>query len=334
MNLYTTIEIPPSPIHLDYSKNILFIGSCFAEAISKRFAFRKFHTLANPFGVLYNPLSIERLMENAASGKIYTEEDVFFDGELWHCWDAHSSFSRKNKKECLENLNAALDTFRKHLPKIDIAFITLGSAFVYFLKGTDKNYPANTVVSNCHKASAETFVRKRISVEQAILSLKNIAAILRSQNPKIQIVCTVSPLRHFKDGAPENSVSKATLLLAVHEFVRNHSDFAEYFPAYEIVMDELRDYRFYARDMIHLSEVAEDYIFERFMDSHTDAAFSQNLLRVEKFLKAASHRIINSESPKIQEFAQKHLTIAKELVDSIPGLNLELEMEFFKKLLR
>ena len=123
-------------------------------------------------------------------------------------------------------------------------------------------------------------------------------------------------------------------MLAVYEFVRNHSDFAEYFPAYEIVMDELRDYRFYARDMIHLSEVAEDYIFDRFAESHIAKGFAEKLRRVEKFLKAASHQIQDETSPKTKEFAQKHLTIAKELVDSIPGLNLELEMEFFKKLLR
>ena len=228
MELFTKVATPKASFKIDYTSHIAFFGSCFADNISSQFANRKFHTLANPFGTVYNPVSMARQVKAIASGKVFGEEDVFQDARcdrLWHCFDAHSSLSASSREECIEKLNAATTQAREFLQKADVVFITLGTAFVYFLKST------GDAVSNCHRQDPSLFERRMITVEEATQAIENIVQNLRMICADTRIVFTVSPLRHMADGAHENSLSKATLQLAINKTG------AEYFPSYEIVID-------------------------------------------------------------------------------------------------
>ena len=313
MELFTKVATPKASFKIDYTSHIAFFGSCFADNISSQFANRKFHTLANPFGTVYNPVSMARQVKAIASGKVFGEEDVFQDARcdrLWHCFDAHSSLSASSREECIEKLNAATTQAREFLQKADVVFITLGTAFVYFLKST------SDAVSNCHRQDPSLFERRMIPVEESARALESIVADLHRIRADIRIVFTVSPLRHMADGAHENSLSKATLQLAINKTG------AEYFPSYEIVIDELRDYRFYADDMVHLSKTAEDYIFERMVETYCNERTRGDIAAVEKFLKSANHRIVDVDSPATQEFKKKLASQAAELEKQIPGLSL------------
>ncbi len=324
MDFYTEVDAPLSNFKIDYTKNLMFVGSCFAQNISQKFVNLKFRTLVNPFGIIYNPLSIERMFENIVAGKHYTKNDIFCDHGMWNCWDAHSSLSSRNREECLANLNNAITASTEFLKRTDVAFITLGTAFVYFMK------LGGMVVSNCHRQDPEFFGRELISVEEAVRSLEKMVDILRKQNSRIKVVFTVSPLRHLSDGAHGNNLSKSTLHLAVSRVEAKFPETVSYFPSYEIVMDELRDYRFYDRDMIHLSDVAEDYIFERMGRTYFESKTLENIELVKKFMKAVNHKVVDTESPKNKAFAEKHIALAKTLMKQIPGLDLQKEIEQFQ----
>jgi hypothetical protein len=391
MEFFTKIDIPRPGFGIDYTKKLAFFGSCFADNISAQFANRGFYTLANPFGTVYNPVSLAAQVKAVAEGRVFGDGDVFQDGcwnrggqngcgdqdqeyrraqdarGPWHCWDAHSSLSGKTREECINKLNAAAKQAREFLQKADVVFITLGTAFVYYLKDSGKP------VSNCHRQDPSLFTRRMISVEEAVEALESIADSLRrlrsqdwiprsarndagKDSRDMHIVFTVSPLRHMADGAHENSLSKATLMLAVEKVIKRWTEIAtvaslprndiasrasagvysricetqqscasrndntHYFPSYEIVMDELRDYRFYADDMVHLSKTAEEYIFERMVDTYCSDATRENIARVEKFLKMANHRIVDSHSPATAEFQKKLAAQAASLEKTIPGL--------------
>lgn len=315
MNFFTKIDIPAADFKIDYTSHLAFFGSCFADNISALFAERKFNVLANPFGTVYNPVSLAIQIKAIADGKVFGEEDVFQDTRcdgLWHCWDAHSSLSGKTKEECIEKLNTTTAQARDFLQKANVIFITPGTAFVYSLNGN--------VVANCHRQDPRQFERRLISVDEAAEAIQKIVALLRDMNRDARIVFTVSPLRHMSDGAHNNTLSKATLQLAVNNALEKIA--AEYFPSYEIVIDELRDYRFYSDDMIHLSKTAEEYIFERMVETYCDSTTRENMAKVEKFLKMANHRIQDENSPASQEFKKKLATQAAELEKMIPGLIL------------
>ena len=342
MNFFTKIDISSSGARIDYKSRLAFFGSCIADNISAQFASRKFCVLSNPFGTVYNPLSTAMQIKAIANGKIFGEKDVFQDMQgLWYSWDAHGSLSGTTREECIAKLNAAAHATREYLQNVDVVFITLGTAFVYFLK------ESGIAVSNCHRQNPNLFIRKMISADHVAEALKSIVqdlqrikrdAILRLQNPPptqsdLHIVFTVSPLRHMSDGAHNNTLSKATLQLAIDKLITGYDRHAEgtlanpapyisYFPSYEIVMDELRDYRFYDSDMIHLSKVAEDYIFERMAETYCDGKTLEDIKQVEKFLKSANHRIQDVNSPATAAFLQKMHSEAQKLERQIEGLKL------------
>ena len=329
MNLYTKVDIPATNFKIDYSSRLAFFGSCFADNISAQFAERKFKVMANPFGTVYNPISLASQAKAIAEGKVFKDKDVFKDERcdgLWHCWSAHSSLSAHTREECIDKLNAATMLTRDFLQKADVVFVTLGTSFVYFLKGNGEP------VSNCHRQDPNLFTRRMISVEEATDAIREIVANIRLLNPNTSIVLTVSPLRHMSDGTHNNTLSKATLQLAINEIVKHGSGiaasagaFIEYFPSYEIVMDELRDYRFYESDMVHLSRTAEEYIFERMADTYCSEITRGHIAKVEKFLKGARHRIQDESSPATQDFLKKINAQAAQLETEIPGLNLSDE---------
>lgn len=339
MEFFTKTDISVPDWRIDYTGKFAFIGSCFADNISRRFTERKFHVLSNPFGTIYNPLSIATMLRNIADAKNYGEGDVFQDARapLWHCWGAHGSLSAPTREGCIANLNDAAARARTFLQSSDAVFVTLGTAFVYFLKQT------GVVVSNCHRQDPGLFTRELISVERAAAALRDIVDSLHKiRDGKIHVVFTVSPLRHVGDGIHNNTLSKATLQLAVNQVVAEFASgisgdssgdvSVEYFPSYEIVMDELRDYRFYDADMVHLSETAEEYIFERMAEIYCDATTRENIRKVEKFLKSARHRISDASTPMAADFAKKCLAQAAELESQIPGLDLAEERGRFMAL--
>ena len=328
MNFFSKVDIPASDLRIDYKSNLAFIGSCFADNISAQFASRKFKVQANPFGTVYNPVSLASQIKAIADGKVFGEENVFQDtrcDRLWHCWDAHSSLSGATKEECVEKLTTSTAQARDFLQKASAIFITIGTAFVYYLKDSGKP------VSNCHRQEPNLFTRRMISVDEATEAICETIASIRQLNPHAHIVFTVSPLRHLSDGAHGNNLSKATVLLGIEKAIKEiatspsapRNDAITYFPGYEIVMDELRDYRFYAEDMIHLSKTAEEYIFERMVETYCDSTTRENIAKVEKFLKMANHRIQDENSPATQEFKEKLAKQAAELEKGITGLKLD-----------
>ncbi len=341
MNLFTKVDLPAADFKIDYTSHLAFFGSCFADNISSLFAERKFNVLANPFGTVYNPISLASQVKAIADRKVFGEDDVFQDTRcdgLWHCWDAHSSLSASTREECIAKLNAGAKQAREFLQKADTVFITLGSAFVYYLKDGCKP------VSNCHRQDPGLFERRMISVDEAANAICEIVENLRkiknqtriaspsarndvarfTSDNTLRIVFTVSPIRHMGDGAHNNTLSKATLQLAVDKVVKCETEIAAttYFPSYEIVMDELRDYRFYADDMVHLSKTAEEYIFERMTETYCDSTTRENMAKVKKFLKMAYHRIQDESSPATQQLKKKTASQAAELEKQILGLSL------------
>ena len=322
MNFFTPVEIEKSSFSIDYTSKLVFIGSCFAENISKYFENAKFQCLVNPSGILYNPLSISMMIENVLSGKRYSESDFFFDGALYNSYDFHGRFSSDNLQTAVIKANNSMEKAYVFFKTADVVFITLGTAFVYFLQ--ENGLP----VANCHKQLSEKFLRRLISVSEVENALKNIVEKLHNVNKNIKIVLTVSPLRHFRDGAHGNNLSKSTLHLGTNFVIKNY-EFVHYFPSFEIVMDELRDYRFYEKDMVHLSETSEEYIWQKIKQTYFSDKVSLQVERVEKFMKSVGHRIENPFSLASKAFFEKNIFTAKCLESEIQGLNLEKEKEYF-----
>lgn len=291
-NFRTQIPIEKYAFPIDYSSEIFSIGSCFAENISKKFDYFKLKNTANPFGILFQPLAIEKILEKAVKEILFTENDIFFHNELWHSFDVHSEFSNLNKNELLEKLNQTLSETKKALENSTHIIITLGTSWVY------RHNQTNEIVANCHKVPQKEFTKELLSVEQITKSLSNIISLFSDK----KIIFTVSPVRHIKDGFFENNVSKANLFVSINNI--NFNGNINYFSSYEIVMDELRDYRFFSEDMLHPNQIAIDYIWERFSKNY----FSENALEISKEIdsiqKALNHRPFNPNTEQHKKFVE------------------------------
>lgn len=325
MDLFTKVDIPKSYISIDYSSKLMFVGSCFAENISRFFVDAKFGCVVNPTGIIYNPLSIRKMFADVVNQKVYDEHDFFFDGNNYCSYDFHGAYSRGTLQEAIALANNCMTEARTFLHNADVVFITLGTAYVYFLAD-------NLVqpVCNCHKQKPETFVRRLVSVDEVAAALSDIVSNLSSPNSKLKIVFTVSPIRHWKDGAHGNRLSKSTLHLGIEQVLQKF-DCCEYFPSYEILEDELRDYRFYAEDMIHPSPLAEKIIWQRLRDTYINKVCQSQIARVEKFMQSVHHRIFDPTLPATLDFCKKNLVLADVLESEIQGLDLKDEKKYFKK---
>ncbi|WP_225035437.1 GSCFA domain-containing protein [Winogradskyella sp. SM1960] len=299
MKLQTQIPLKPQQHNqIDYNSKVVLLGSCFSENIGEKFSYFKFQSEVNPFGVLFQPLAIESLITNAINKKEYTEKDIFFQNEQWHCFEAHSQLSSASKEEVLLNLNDQITATKQNINEATHVIITLGTAWVYREKATD------TIVANCHKVPQKQFLKELLSVDTITESLRAIIALLKSVNPKLSCLFTVSPIRHIKDGFVENMQSKAHLISAIHNVVEpRHQNY--YFPSYEIQMDELRDYRFYAADMIHPNQTAITYIWEKFQRVWVSESASVTMDEVETIQKGLQHKPFNSASEAHEKFLQK-----------------------------
>ncbi len=294
MELQTRLTPERAEYPVDYSSTIVLMGSCFAEHIGAKLEYYQFPTLANPLGIFFHPEAIATFLERMVQHKAYTNADVFEQQERWHCFEAHSRLSQNSREGLLNELNRQLEHSRTWLGTASHIFLTLGTAWGYRIKTTGQ------WVANCHKLPQKHFSKELLTVGETEDCLQRIVEGVRQLNPGAQLVFSVSPVRHLKDGFIENQRSKAHLISALHKRVAEGE--ALYFPAYELLMDELRDYRFYADDMVHPNTLAVDYIWERFCRAWISEAVSEVMQEVGEIRKGLAHRPFNPESSAHRTF--------------------------------
>ena len=317
MKFRTEIEIAPLAEGLEHDAKIFALGSCFAENISERLAKAKFSVTTNHFGVLFNPLSIANAIERLDATRAFAVCDIEAGRENFFSFDAHSSLDGKSQTEAFANLNRAVAQGAKALSESDWVILTFGTAWIYEKGGR--------VVANCHKQPASQFSRRRLSVAEIIERYDALfEGVLRDK----KVLFTVSPVRHIGDGLQENSVSKATLRLAVEELVAKHEN-AHYFPSYEILIDDLRDYRYYGEDLAHPSKVAVDYVWERFCEVILSPKAQELLPRIAQIVSAAEHRPFNPEGEEHKAFCRKMLAKAETMHE----IDFSLERSIFERYL-
>jgi len=320
---HTPVSIPEYSWKTGYRKKNMFTGSCFTENVGQRMERLKYPADINPFGILYNPVSVANGLQLLLDRKHFLQSDLLEHNGLWHSFYHHGRFSSPDPQEALQTINERIGVSADFLNTADFLFITFGTAWVYRYKKSGK------VVSNCHKIPAGEFERERLSVEQIVRIYEKMLRLLWKANPELKVIFTVSPIRHWKDGAHGNQISKAILLLATEQIVKSFPEACAYFPSYEIVMDELRDYRFYAADMLHLSEVAVDHIWQLFEENLIDEESKKLSSKVQKIRNAQEHLPINPNSEEYGIFLQKLYEKTLDLERQFPYLNLKLEKEHF-----
>lgn len=299
MDFRTQVIIPTPHFRLTHSTNLMLLGSCFSENIGRKLLDNKFQAKVNPFGIAFNPLSVATVVRRLLANENFGENDLVFHNNVFQSFLHHGSFSHHDKTECLKNISETFSDAADYILKTDVFLITFGTAYVYKLK------PTGQVVANCHKFPADTFVRERLSVEEIVNEWTDIIAKLLVVNPSAKLIFTVSPIRHWKDGAHENQISKSILHLAIETLQEKFTSSIFYFPAYEIVLDELRDYRFFAEDMMHPSSVAVDYIWERFGETFFSKETAEINSEWQQISRALNHRALNEKSASHQLFLQQ-----------------------------
>jgi len=296
MDFKTTIPILESERKIGYESKILSLGSCFAENMGQLLTFYQFQSGMNPFGIIFNPFSIEKLIERVVLQRHFTKDDIFFFNERWHCYEIHSELSHPDSEVVLSNLNRILLDAQKQLQQATHIILTYGTSWVY------RHIETNAIVANCHKVPQKQFTKELLSIDRIQKSIQNTISLIATLNPKCNFIFTVSPVRHLKDGFVENQVSKAHLIAAIYATTNPKQQTLNYFPSYEIMMDELRDYRFYEDDMMHPSALAIDYIWERFAATQIDANATATMELVQTIQKGLAHRPFNPNSESHQKF--------------------------------
>jgi hypothetical protein len=323
-NFRLTFPISPLTTPVQYTDKLLLMGSCFAEEIGARLQQSHFDAVINPHGILYNPVSITQALHTYLDGKQYTVDDLFKQGDLWHSWAHHSRFSGLHPEEVLAGINAAQETAAKRLEEADWLIITLGTAFAYSLQTN------NQIVGNCHKVPAAAFNKNLLTPAEVVSALDNMMHRLFFRNRKVKMLFTISPVRYARDGIVENNLSKAVLIQTVHHLV-NKFDRLFYFPAYELVIDDLRDYRFYKEDLVHPNETAVNYVWDHFTSHCVSEEGRKILPLVAEINRARHHRPFNPESTRHQQFLQAYAGKVKQLMQEYPFLRLEEELKYFQK---
>ena len=317
MKFFTEIPIQyHSDNPIDYQSKMLLLGSCFVENIGNKFDYFKFKTLQNPFGVLFQPKAIEQFITHALEGKVYTESDLFKQQDVWHCYDAHSKLSGLDQESVLNGLNSALAITKTYLETASHIVITLGTAWVY------RHLDSEVLVANCHKVPQKAFNKELLSPQAIVNALQHIERLITSVNPNATIIFTVSPIRHTKDGFQENTRSKSHLITAIHQVLdRSETNTLFYFPSYEIMMDELRDYRFYATDLIHPNETAIEYIWEKFKTAWIAPSTLPIMKDVHVIQSGLQHKPFNETSEAHQKFLKTLQAKIIALQERVEGLS-------------
>jgi hypothetical protein len=314
MQFRTQVPISQSNNPIDYNSKIISFGSCFAENMAAKFDYFKFQNATNPFGIIFNPVSIEKIISRIVKQGLFTEQDVFFHNERWHSFDIHSDLSNSNKEVLLETLNRIIKLMIKELTNSTHIIITYGTSWAY------RANESNVIVANCHKVPQKQFTKELLSVAIIEESIRNTVALIAGINPKAKIIFTVSPVRHIKDGFVENQLSKSHLFTAIHETFDFRLSTLSYFPSYEIMMDELRDYRFYAEDMLHPNQIAIDYIWEQFCKNYISLEGIAVMKEVSEIQKGLLHRSFNPDSEQHRAFLSKLNQKIKNIEDKCPHI--------------
>lgn len=313
MRFYTAFELPQAQHTIDYHSKIVCLGSCFADNMGKQLLEYKFQATVNPLGVLFHPLAIARILRRIKQKQPYQVTDFFYQNDLWHNFEVHSSLSALTVQQALRQTNRQLEVLGEALAQSQYVFITLGTAWVYWFESVQ-------AVANCHKMPQHLFVKKLLSVTDIVLALEEIIALLNALNSEMQVVLTVSPVRHIKDGFVENQRSKSHLIAATHQVCDAFAN-VSYFPAYEILMDELRDYRFYADDMVHPSKMAINYIWQRFCSVYFTPKTLTDMKQVEDVLKGLHHKPFNPHAPAHLRFTEALNRKINSLKDQFPFMD-------------
>ncbi|MCM1313591.1 MAG: GSCFA domain-containing protein [Bacteroides sp.] len=324
MDFTTKVDIRKSKEGISHKHKIMLIGSCFADNIGQKLTEAKFDCMANPFGTIYNPLSAARLLEMSLERQQIPEDSPLVfraDNGCWHSWLHHSRFSAETGRELCRNVNDTMLLVADRLAECDVLIVTFGTSIYYALKEND------CLVANCHKQKDSLFVRRRMSPEEISARWRQLIAQLKEQNRNIRIIFTISPIRHKRDGLHANQLSKASLLLGVDALCGEFAGTADYFPAYEIVMDELRDYRFYADDMVHPSGIAVEYIWQRFCDTYFDRTTKETIRACAAISASVAHRPSNPQSEEYKRFILTTMDKIHVLKKKYPSINMEEELQ-------
>lgn len=318
MNFQLKFPVLSFSTKLNYTQTSFFLGSCFAENIGDLMLKHKFKTLLNPHGVLYNPLSIAVALRRYIKNDWLTEKELFFANDCWNSWEHHSRFSDSDKQKCLSEINKSISEAHIALKNADWLNITFGSAFIY-KRGSQ-------VVGNCHKQPQKEFVKTMLSKAEIVEEYQILIKELTSFNPKLKIVFTISPVRYVRDGVVENNISKARLIDSVHQLAGGN---IFYFPSYELIVDDLRDYRFYKEDLVHPNEQAINYVFEKFVAANFDEKSVQLLNVIKEIIAAKKHRPFNPETDSHKKFKSNFYERCKKLQSENPEINFREEINYF-----
>jgi len=323
----TIVEVQPFGKKITYSSALLLMGSCFSDTIGEKLESLKFQVCTNPFGALFNPSSIADNLRILMENKPFTPDRLYFYNGQWISFNHYTGYSHPDQKKCLERINRSLASSASLLKKAGFLFLTFGTAWVYRFNET------GAIAANCHKLPSASFTRFLLEPDEIIRLYNNLLKEIRYFNPEITVVFTLSPVRHWKDGAVNNQKSKSILHYAI-DTIAEQNPGVHYFPAYEIFMDELRDYRFYAPDMLHPSESGADYIWERFLETYMDPDTLPLMKEVQSLTKAAGHRPVNSADPSNRSFLQNFISAMNRLSELHPFLDFRNETEWMENLLK
>jgi hypothetical protein len=331
MKFRTEFDIQKLEPSITHKNKLMLVGSCFTENIGDKLRKHKFEVHENPNGILFNPVSVSEAIINVVENKQYTEEDLFHFNEAWHSWQHHSRFSGITVDEALNKINNANKAANAFLKQADYILITLGSAWIYTLTEKALNATKGTVAANNHKAPSDWFDKRLLRVDQAILVLATMLNKLGVFNSNIKIIFTISPVRHLREGAINNNRSKAVLVQAVHDLLEK-LDKLHYFPAYELVMDDLRDYRFFAEDLVHPNYYATQYVWEKFVDGCMNDETKKMMQEIAEVNTAFNHKPFNATSNQHKIFLENYFTKVKHLQEQNLNLDFSNELKYFSNL--
>ncbi len=327
MELRTTFKIAPSPVKVTFNNSAMLIGSCFASAIGQQMEMGRLPVMINPAGAVFNPVSVRNTVDDIITGRIYTHDDLYCHEGTYLSFSHYTDFSSDDPEKVLDKINKKSKEASEFLKKAGFLFITFGTARIFrWLKSGD-------IVSNCHKIPASGFETGLLTVKDITEAWTKLLDTLQSQYPGLTIVFTISPVRHWKDGAHGNQVSKSVLFLAVEELLQ-HPLAPQYFPAYELVMDDLRDYRYYSDDMLHPSTSAISYIWEAFCGSFMEKRTIEAWREVVKITRGCNHRLNTRSMTRIKDFAERMLLQISAVEKKVPSVDLSNERNYFRNLVK
>lgn len=322
MKLFSQVPIENPGFDIQYQDGVLCLGSCFVSEIGQKINSAKFQTLINPFGTQFHPLAIENVLSRIYTRTYYTDQEIYRFKDLYFSWDHSHLYSKPKLNQVLDKVNESVELGNEFLGKTNVFIFTLGTAWAYFLKG-------GFYVSNCHKVPQKYFEKHLLTSKQVYDALKNIIFMVKDVRPNAHIIFTVSPVRHTRDGFRENQVSKGVLQQALHYLMIEFPEI-NYFPSYELVLDEMRDYRYFDKDLVHLNELGVDYIWDKFKQYYFSDSTKKIMQGIDKAIQTLSHKPINADSIEYRKLLFDTLKKVETLALELPKNSLTQEIEELK----